>query len=47
MEINLEYKYDFTNNEEVDQVYGLIKSICQKFPNATWGRKGNGHVVTI
>jgi len=48
MEINLTFNdYDFRNNEEVDQIDRLRRSIFQKFPNAIWERNGNGNIITV
>lgn len=48
MEIILELDdYDFRDNEQVDALDRLRRSIFQKFPNAIWERRGNGNAITI
>lgn len=48
MEIILDVNdYDFRDNEQVDQIDRLRRSIFQKFPNAIWEKSGNGHIITV
>jgi len=48
MEITLEFEdFDFRDNEQVDQVCNVRRSIFQRFPNAIWERCKNGHRITI
>lgn len=48
MEINLAFAdYDFRDNEAMEKIDGLRRSIFQKFRKAIWEKRGDGYVITL
>jgi|APSaa5957512622_1039677.scaffolds.fasta_scaffold02588_8 hypothetical protein len=48
MEITLAFdNFDFRDEEDVNNVDRLRRNIFQRFPDAIWEKRDNGHTITI
>ncbi len=48
MEITLTFDgYDFRDEESVRIIDKLRRNVFQRFPDAIWEKRGNGHLITI